>query len=286
MNVFSLSRYRKVAKSQNILWREYWKFLDCFTDLSGSEGLAKFEQYLKAKTEEYKSNVENLVPLKTPISSECPLVESPRGNLTCDDVFDGSGSTPKSEKSLPDQIRFTPYSGTRNPNIKNFRSRLNLEESPEDRADVLLLDRNGQNKGNDFNIKLGNTNSSRSNELEINSKTEHDVRIFPEQLTDEEKPCTCIRKEKSPISPDANSLSPDYPKGSLDFSNCSEDSLSGLIPEFRTLSLEESPKSRGESSVAIMAASECSPTEVVVQRAVGDSGTIADSNGICLFIEG
>lgn len=38
---------RELAKTQNIGWKEHWKFLDKFVDLSSKDGLEMFEEYLK-----------------------------------------------------------------------------------------------------------------------------------------------------------------------------------------------------------------------------------------------
>lgn len=53
---------RELAKNQNVGWKEHWKFLNAFVDLSSTEGLDLFEKYLNRK--ENKSS-----PIKSTISS-------------------------------------------------------------------------------------------------------------------------------------------------------------------------------------------------------------------------
>lgn len=38
---------RGLAKDQQVIWREYWSFLDEFIDIGSNEGLSKFEKYLQ-----------------------------------------------------------------------------------------------------------------------------------------------------------------------------------------------------------------------------------------------
>ena len=267
-----------MVKSQNVSWCEYWKFLDCFTDFSTSEGLEKLEKYLKARTEVHRSSVENVVPLKTPVSSKCPSVGSLRGLLSGDDVFDGLESTPKSVIGQVREIGATPWSRTRNANIKNFRNRLNLDESLESNENAQLKT-NAEGGAMDLNSNLGNTNVEQDNKHDI--KTEHDISICEEQRKNDKR-CSGRIKGQSPDSPDTNTSSPDYLKGSLDISNCSEDSLSGLIREFRMLSLDEISKSSGENSCANLV-SKSSPTQDRDKRETESTERMEDT---CLFIEG
>jgi hypothetical protein len=282
-----MSFCRKLAKSQNVLWCEYWQFLDCFTDLSTSEGLAKLEEYLKARSEAYMSSLENVVPLKTPVSSKCRSVGSLRGHLSGDDVFDGSECTPRSDTDQECDISATPCSRTRNTNIKNFRSRLNLDESPESNENM-------QSKINvecdamDLNRNLGNTDVKRDDKSDIKTKPDIDISACQGQQAND-KCCSNTINGLSPVSPDTNSLSPDCPKGSLDISNCSQDSLSGLIPEFRMMSLDESSKSEDESSKSgdkngcISKVSECSPTEDECRCEIENTPRVEN---ITFFVEG
>ena len=269
---------RKLAKSQNVLWCEYWKFLDCFTDFSTNEGLARLEEYLREKTEEYKSNAVNLPP-KTPDSSKGLSNCSFRGCLSGDDVFDSSGITPRSATGHVCEKNATPCSRTKNVSIKNFRNRLNLDESPENNSENVRVESDVGTGSKDLNSNLGQTDEQ--NNDRHNMTTEHDISICQDQQSDE-KGYTSSKARQSPISPDANSSSPECFKGSLDISNCSEDSLSGLIPEFRMLSLDESVKSREESCYD-SEIPELSPTENQNKCVKENSKKIED---ISLFIEG
>lgn len=48
---------RELAKTQNVGWKEHWKFLDKFVDLSSKGGLEMFEEFLKSR-----ENTENVSP--------------------------------------------------------------------------------------------------------------------------------------------------------------------------------------------------------------------------------
>lgn len=268
-----------MAKSQNVLWCEYWKFLDCFTDFSTNEGLARLEEYLKAKTEEYKSSVVNVPPPKTPDSSKFLSNWSCRGVLSGDDVFDSSGTTPRSATGHVCGKNATPCSRTKNASIKNFRNRLNLDESPENVCENERLETDVGDGSKDLNTSIGPTDGQDNDRH--NMETGHDISICRDQQSDE-KICTSSMKRQSPISPDANFSSPDYFKRSLDISNCSEDSLSGLIPEFRMLNLNESAKSRAGSCFD-SEMSEHSPIENQDKCVKENNKKIED---VSLFIEG
>lgn len=59
-------------------WAEYWGFLDCFVDLSSSEGLRKLEEYLSKKDFNHRAH-EGVGPnetsnrFKTPSPGRCLL---------------------------------------------------------------------------------------------------------------------------------------------------------------------------------------------------------------------
>ncbi|XP_028418367.1 uncharacterized protein LOC114543683 [Dendronephthya gigantea] len=186
---------RKVAKSQNVSWCEHWKFLDGFTDLSTSDGLVKLEEYLKTKA--HRLNLEKTVPVETRVPIESSSFCSPCGSIS-DDVFERSDGTPLSCIS----------SRNKNSNLKNFRGRLKLEESLEDRGTEPII--------------------------------KHDA----SQKTCE-KICSI---KQSLSSSDTNELSPDYDKRSSDISNCSEISLSELTSEIRILSVGDDPNPRAETN--------------------------------------
>lgn len=245
-----------MAKSQSVLWCEYWKFLDCFTDLATSEGLGKLEEYLKAKSEACKANMKNGVPLKRPVSCKCSSIGSPRG-LECEDgVFDGSPSAPNSE--LVNNGRNTPCSRNRNVNVRrNFRNRLNLDESFQ------RTNENTQMKIDFENVSMD------LKKMAVESTAFH----VGTQKEDRENESSV--KSQSPISPD-------FLNGSLDISNDSEDSLSGLIPDFQTLGLDEMRKSARDSASACVL-SKRSPTE---DRSYRDVETNETTEEISAFIEG
>lgn len=253
--------------------------MDCFTDFSSNEGLAKLEEYLKAKTEEYKSSVGNLPPPKTPDSSNRLSNCLFRGPLSEDDVFECSGNTPQSATGHLCERNATPCSRTKNASIKNFRNRLNLDESPENNSENARQKGHAAAGSKDLNSNVGHTDEQGFDQP--NMETEQDISISQDQQSDE-KIYSSSKKGHSPISPGSNSPSTGHFKGSLDISNCSEDSLSGLIPEFRMLNLDESLKSREESRFDSEMC-EHSPSENQDKCAKENSKKIED---ISLFIEG
>ena len=262
---------RKVAKSQNVSWCEYWKFLECFTDLSTNDGLAKLEKYLKERTEAYRTNVGNLVPLKTPVSIKCASVGSLRGISSGDDVFHDSESTPKSDSEQLRDLTATPCSRTRNPNITNFRNRLNLDESPESNCERNTME---------YDSNLENIDGQEKGVRDIQAQPDMDVSACHEEKTDENY-CNSSMKRQSPVSPCSKDLSPDCSTRSLNISSCSEDSLSGLIPEFRTLSLDDSSKSKEENSCTTEVC-EFSPSE----NRFGGEIENTQKEEVSFFIEG
>ena len=237
-------------------WCEHWKFLECFTDLSTEDGLAKLEKYLKEKTEAYRTNAGNIVPLKTPVSSKCASVRSPLGIYSGDDVFDGSECTPKSDTNQPRDISSTPCSRTRYPSLKYFRNRLNLDESPESGQSTK------EDDVMDLNSNLGDTDVKEDGKGDIQTKPDMDTGICEQQQQQANgKYCNSTsRGRQSTVSPDTKDLSPGFSNTSLDISNCSEDSLSGMIEEFQALKLDESAKSKQENGCANNV-SESSPTD-------------------------
>ncbi|XP_028410447.1 uncharacterized protein LOC114533060 [Dendronephthya gigantea] len=131
---------RKVAKSQNVSWCEHWKFLDGFTDLSTSDGLVKLEEYLKTKA--HRLNLEKTVPVETRVPIESSSFCSPCGSIS-DDVFERSDGTPLSCIS----------SRNKNSNLKNFRGRLKLEESLEDRGTEPIIKHDASQKTCEKNLQ-------------------------------------------------------------------------------------------------------------------------------------
>jgi hypothetical protein len=96
---------------------------------------------------------------------------------------------------------------------------LNLDESLESNENAQLKT-NAEGGAMDLDSNMGNTNAQQEDKAGI--KTEHDISICEEQQKNE-KSCSGTIKGQSPDSPDTNTSSPDYLKGSLDILNCSED---------------------------------------------------------------
>ncbi|CAK1542713.1 unnamed protein product [Leptosia nina] len=59
---------RNLAEQMNVTWREYWPFLDTFTDLRSQEGLTLLENYLKRKHSSDYSIVDTNSQLESPKS--------------------------------------------------------------------------------------------------------------------------------------------------------------------------------------------------------------------------
>ena len=260
-----------------MLWCEYWKFLDCFTDLSTSEGLSKLEEYLRDKTEAYKSSVENVTLLKTPLSSKSSSIGSRRDCLTGDDVFNRSESTPSSHADQMCEKRATPCSRTRNADIKNFRSRLNLDDSPEYMGDIQVQP-NQEKDAMDLNCNTRDTGVGEDDKPCIQRENV--------TSTCQKTPCGSGINEQSSVTTDINSLSPEDTKRSLDVSNYSDNSLSGLISEFRMLNLSETAKFTPENS-STSSTWECSPPDEQDKHDTTIAGRMrCNSHDAPLFIEG
>ena len=245
--------------------------MECFTDLSTNDGLTKLENYLKERTQAYKTNERNLVPLKTPVSIKCASVGSLRGISSGDDVFDDSECTPRSGSDQRRDLTATPCSRTRNPNITNFRNRLNLDESPESNCERITME---------YDPNLENMDGQEERVRDIQAQRDMDVGACHEQKTDKNY-CNSPMKGQSPVSPGATDLSPEYSARSLNISSCSEDSLSGLIPEFRSLSLDDSSKSKEENNCATEVR-EFSP----IENRCGGEIENTQKEDVSFFIEG
>lgn len=239
----------------NVLWHEYWKFLDCFADLSTSDGLEKLEEYLKTNAKADRSKMENTKPAETPVFIESPSFISPRGSGS-DDVFERSNGTPMCRAILTHEINVTPRSRNRNSNVKNFRSRLKLEQSPGG-SEYLEIDK----------IDWG--------------KERRDDQIKHDETG--EKICS---NERSSTSPDANDLSLNYGKRSLDVSKtCPETSLSELTSEIGMLNFGDAPNPGVETSF-IDAVSKCSTIKDQNIHERKDTTRTTNSDEVSFFIEG
>lgn len=93
---------RELAKAQNIGWKEYWKFLDLFVDLSSKNGLELFEGYLN-----YHENTEKPSSLASAKkhTADDSIFALCAGLNTLNLNKEEASNTPKGIKSLNETIK-------------------------------------------------------------------------------------------------------------------------------------------------------------------------------------
>lgn len=276
-----------MAKSQSVAWSEYWKFLDCFSDLSTRDGLTKLEEYLRGKKETCTSNVKKWHVLRTPDSGKRSL--GTHGLLNEDDfVFEQEDGALEPGYEARGN-RHTPTG--RNRDIKGFRNRLQWDESTEnDKPGV------DENERHDLLVedKLNCSDQvANANHAEQNGRTVSEEDFSPRRddcviencspsmpVLSEEKRQN--RNEREDLTRDEFSLHGGTV--SLNVSESSEDSLLGLPSVFGKLSLQGAPSPEVETRIV------SSPTNVesppVSSRISSSTTCTRNASDFPLFIKG
>ena len=300
LSTLRLLHFRKLARAQSVTWCEYWKFLDCFTDLSTTDGLTKLEGYLQAKKEMYVSNMEKWKIHRTPDSEKRILDGSYHGaRLDSDDrVFEQEERTLQPDHEDRNYLQ-TPTG--RNHNIKGFRIRLKWDELPDsDLASNDLFVRKKLNNSNpssssDFGGVSGQTVyenklSSRNDEFSALKRLEG-----PQNLSEEKKPKKSEREEKYHGLSSPDNLDFDGHGSSMDTSNCSlkssQDSLLGLSSEFEQLRLKDTPSPKEKSKPATnrvdaSSINNCPFTGSRISSETTSVSMTSENKDIQVFIEG